>query len=130
MSELPPQVLIFTAIEPPLYKKYIGHKTDLYFYFSVPVEQIEAAAPHIYAKLITEGRENAVILVGHASEAGVMPGETHDAIARVKPDMVYTCFSRDARRLNGQYPICGHYEGVVLATNPELGSRIVMIQPG
>lgn len=118
--------IIFVCLEPPI-KKIEWGRPFLFFVLKVPVEQLRMTEPTFYQRLTEKNVNVATIMIVHASSSGVMTGTSHDAIAKYQPDLIYCCYTNEARKLYAHYPISGNYRRTVwVHSSPK--SRIVKLQ--
>lgn len=127
ISSETPQV-IFVTVDPP--EVLEGQKAFVYYAFRVEVNhQLRGAVPAIYAKLVEQEKTTAQILCIHADAYGNLAEAGKPFIEKFKPDVIYCCYSREARRVRPDLPFAGWYAKSIYIWHTE-GTRVVRLGEG
>lgn len=103
-------VLIFLADEVP--RRVDDDKGNWeQVYFTVPLDQFERQLPADYARFVAKELTHIRCMVTHADEYGNIRMTNLLAARAYKPDLLFTCHSKESRRVNPEFNIQGFNEG-------------------
>lgn len=99
--------------------------------FTIPLTQLERQIPFSYERLKASGKTTIKIMVTHADQDGHIARDNQVGVQKYAPDLLFTCFPGESRRVNPDFPVVGYHSNITLIWDVKVDgkpSRFIRIE--